>query len=96
MLAWNAVLGINTGASTCDAPYSTPLLSGGMVFVGTGIYSSVYAIHAQTGTVLWSTSVSGSVFAAPVVINGMLLQGSWAYGVSSLYSYKLPASLTVG
>ena len=94
--SWNVVIGTNTGTSICYTPYTTPLVAGGLVFVGTGLSNTMYAVNAETGKIVWSAPMSGALFAAPLVINGMLLQGTFSYGVSSLYAYTLPASLIVG
>jgi outer membrane protein assembly factor BamB len=79
--SWNTSIGTT---NTYDSP---PTLANGVVYFGNGAGNIVYALDATTGAALWNsgTTISGGVFGASVVVNGMLYVPSWddrvhAYG----------------
>jgi hypothetical protein len=81
-LSWNTKIG---AMNTYDSP---PTVADGVVYDGNGSGKKTYAFDATTGVKLWGTgkSITGGVFAAPIVVNGMLYVVSWddrlhAYGL---------------
>jgi outer membrane protein assembly factor BamB len=79
--SWNTPVG---ATNTYDSP---PTVADGVVYFGNGAGNAVYAMDATTGANLWSSgaTIGGGVFAAPIVVNGMLYVPSWddkvhAYG----------------
>jgi outer membrane protein assembly factor BamB len=73
-LAWQKTSGRD------DSVVSAPVVANGVVYYGDGMGNQVHAFNARTGERLWSSApddVQGPVFAAPVVVNGMLLVGAW-------------------
>ncbi len=54
---------------------SSPILSGGLVFVGSGD-GYVYALDAATGAVRWKVNTNGQVNATPAVSDGMVYIGT--------------------
>jgi len=70
--AWSQTIGPQT-------PTSPPTAANGVVYYGDGVGGTEYAFNAATGAVLWNsgTQVGGSIYAAPTVVNGELLVGSW-------------------
>jgi outer membrane protein assembly factor BamB len=70
---WNDTLGPN------KTPESPPTIANGVVYFGDGFGATEYAINAATGAVLWNsgTQLDDSVYAAPTVVNGTLLVGTW-------------------
>jgi hypothetical protein len=78
-VAWSQTLGGNT------QPDSTPIVAGGVVFVGEGNGGAIHAYDAQTGQSLWTSTGGGAsaTYAAPIVANGTVFSGSWAgFGTS--------------
>lgn len=75
-------LNASTGAViwTCPnvAPYSSPAVSGGIVYFGS--YQYVYALDALTGKQIWNFSVirtlTGGIESSPAVANGVVYIGS--------------------
>jgi hypothetical protein len=72
-LSWNTKIG---AMNTYDSP---PTVADGVVYDGNGSGKKTYAFDATTGVKLWGTgkSITGGVFAAPIVVNGMLYVVSW-------------------
>jgi outer membrane protein assembly factor BamB len=70
---WNATLGPN------NTPTSPPTVANGVVYFGDGYGGTEYAVNATTGQVLWNSGalLGDSVYAAPTVVNGELLVGTW-------------------
>lgn len=70
---WNKTLGPN------KTPMSPPTVANGVVYFGDGYGGTEHALDATTGQVLWSSGndLGGSVYAAPIVVNGKLLVGTW-------------------
>ena len=57
---------------------STPTIANGVVYYADGRHEQVHAFNATTGAALWtSATLAGPNFAAPVVVDGTLLQASW-------------------
>ncbi|MBU4223448.1 MAG: PQQ-binding-like beta-propeller repeat protein [Euryarchaeota archaeon] len=58
--------------------YSSPVVSGGIVYVGGGTMNSYfYALDATTGEIKWKYSLgSGIVFSSPIVSNGIVYFGT--------------------
>ena len=77
MKSWNTAIGTT---NTYDSP---PTVSDGVVYFGNGAGNIVYAMNAATGAPLWNsgTTITGGVFAAPIVVNGMLYVPSWDHRV---------------
>lgn len=70
---WNQTLGPN------KTPMSPPTVANGVVYFGDGYGGVVHALDATTGQPLWDSGnqLGGSVYAAPTVVNGELLVGTW-------------------
>jgi outer membrane protein assembly factor BamB len=79
---WNQTVGPN------KTPTSPPTVANGVVYYGDGGGGTEYAFNASTGALLWNsgTQIAGSIYAAPTVVNGVLLVGAWN-GV--LYAFGL-------
>jgi outer membrane protein assembly factor BamB len=78
--AWTQTIGPQT-------PTSPPTIANGVVYYGDGVGGIEYAFNAATGAILWNSGsqISGSLYAAPTIVNGELLFGAWngdfyAYG----------------
>ncbi len=68
---------------------SSPTVANGVVYYGDGRGSQELAFNAATGAQLWSSgTTTGQLFAAPTVVNGMLLV---AAGDNHLYAFAPPA-----
>ena len=75
--------------------WSTPAISNGVVYVGSGYnvfnYETgvgyVYALDASTGTKIWNYTVNGCVDSSPAVVDGVVYVGSW-----DTYVYALNAT----
>jgi len=73
------------GVTANNIPLTSPLISGGMVFVGTGQFDMVVAFNVSTGSVVWSARVP-LVYGTPSVTStGILLVESWD---GKLYALK--------
>ena len=59
-----------------DVFLSSPVLSGGNVYFGSGD-SHVYALDAGTGALKWKFKTGDVVHASPAIANGVLYIGSW-------------------
>ena len=59
-----------------DVFLSSPVLSGGTVYFGSGD-THVYALDASTGSLKWKFKTGDVVHASPAVANGVLYIGSW-------------------
>jgi outer membrane protein assembly factor BamB len=58
---------------------SPPSVANGVVYYGNGVGNKAWAFDATTGTKLWDSgsTITGPIFAAPTVINGMVFVASW-------------------
>ena len=81
-LAWQTTVGLNFSS------VSPPTVAGGVVYYGDGPDQRLLAFDALTGTQLWSSgsTIHGSIYAAPTVINGRVYVGSWDH---KLYAFGL-------
>jgi hypothetical protein len=81
-LAWQT--GVNQPASETT---TTPVVANGVVYYGNGTGSTLYAFNAATGQQLWTSgnTISGWIFAAPIVVNGTVLVGAWD---GKLHAYR--------
>ncbi len=70
--------------STDSAVYSSPAVSGNVLYVGAD--NSVYAFNASTGTKLWSYPTGGGINSSPVIVNGIVYIGSYDNNVYALDS----------
>ena len=64
---------------------SSPVISGGRVFVGSSD-KNIYALDLQSGNKLWSYATGDSVEAAPCVLDGRVFVGSgdnWLYALDA-------------
>jgi outer membrane protein assembly factor BamB len=59
-----------------DAAFSTPVVSGGQVFIGT--VAGVESISAATGAQSWIKNTSESFYASPTLSNSMLYIGAYS------------------
>lgn len=81
-LAWQTITGLNFEV------VSPPTVAGGVVYYGTGADRQLLAFDALTGTQLWSSgsTILGSVYAAPMIVNGQVFVGAWD---NKLYAFGL-------
>ena len=72
-LAWQQTVGPNYTS------VSPPTVANGVVYYGDGYGNTERAFNAATGAQLWSSgsTIGGGLYAAPIVVNGMLLVPSW-------------------
>jgi hypothetical protein len=70
-VAWSRQLGGGTN------PNSTPTLANGVVYVAEGNTGRLNAYDAHTGEGLYISTGGGAGFAAPIVANGVVYQGTW-------------------
>ncbi len=75
-------------AGTTNSVVSPPSIGGDVVYYGDGSGNQVHAFSAITGGELWNsgTDISGGVFAAPTVVNGILYVSAWD---QSLHAFGL-------
>ena len=66
-LTWNFATG--------GAVYSSPSVSGGLVYVGS-LDDRVYALDASSGRSIWNFTSGGGVTSAPTVADGVVYVGS--------------------
>jgi outer membrane protein assembly factor BamB len=59
-----------------DVFLSSPVISGGMVYFGSGDHH-VYALDAQTGDLKWKFATGNVVHASPAIADGVIYIGSW-------------------
>jgi len=76
----NGIHGIQPVTESMPDPFdvflSSPTLSGGMVYFGSGDHN-VYALDAKTGTLQWKFATGDVVHATPAVADGVVYIGSW-------------------
>ena len=72
-LAWQQTIGPNYTS------VSPPTVANGVVYYGDGDGNTEYAFDASTGKPLWNSgsTITGGIYAAPTVINGMLFVAAW-------------------
>jgi hypothetical protein len=70
-VAWSKPLGGGTN------PDSTPTVANGVVYVGEGNTGRLVAYDARTGESLYVSPGGGAAFAAPMVANATVYQGTW-------------------
>jgi outer membrane protein assembly factor BamB len=94
--AWKADIGNaanprvlpDPGSITWDFHQSSPVVSGGVVYVGSAD-KNVYALDAATGATKWTFKAAGIVRDTPAVSGGVVYVGSWMDGMpyySTLYA----------
>jgi len=67
IMAWNSVL----ATSSSNARWASPVIGGDLVYVTTGSSGQIFALHADTGDVLWSSAEDmGFIYAPPTVVDG--------------------------
>ncbi len=76
-LAWQKAIGLDSidpNVAGAGNPVIPAVVANGVVYYSTGIASSAYAYNSA-GNHLWDsgTQSQGGIFAAPTVVNGMLL-----------------------
>jgi outer membrane protein assembly factor BamB len=83
-LKWKTPLPVGS-SNTQAVPVSPPATANGVVYFGSGLAHTLYALDATTGAQLWNSggTITGPLFAAPV-IDGILLVGSWDH---KLYAF---------
>jgi outer membrane protein assembly factor BamB len=69
-----------------DVYLSSPAVSDGIVYVGSGD-GNVYAINEQTGKQVWAFHTSNVIHASPAIADGIVFIGSW-----DTYFYALDAA----
>ncbi len=72
-LAWQQTVGPDYTS------VSPPTVANGVVYYGDGFGNTERAFDAATGAQLWSSgsTIGGGLYAAPIVVNGMLLVPAW-------------------
>ncbi len=82
--------GFQPAAETMPDPWdiylSSPAVSGGLVYFGSGD-GNVYALDAATGALKWKFKTGDVVHASPAIADGMVFIGSW-----DSYFYALDAA----
>lgn len=72
--------------------YSTPVLSGGKLYVGEGFHTDsacrVYCLDAEKGTKLWDFATANHTESTPVVVDGRVYVGAGDDGVYCLDAEK--------
>jgi outer membrane protein assembly factor BamB len=81
-LAWQRLRG-PTGKNVSVSP---PTVANGVVYYGNGRGNTEYAFDAKTGKQLWQKSFAAGVYAAPTVVNGLVLVPAWD---NNLYAFGL-------
>jgi outer membrane protein assembly factor BamB len=75
--ALNATTGkIVWNYTTGGGVWSSPAISDGTVFVGSGD-DKLYALNAVTGTLQWSYKTNGPIYSSPAIAEGTLFVGSY-------------------
>ena len=71
--SWSRQVGPNRSST------SPPTFANGVVYYGDGYGGAAHAFNAKTGQELWNSGfqIAGSVYAAPTVVNGVLLVPAW-------------------
>jgi hypothetical protein len=101
--AWtkNYSLGANCIGTDCSTyttpgvPWTTPVVANDVVFFGAGARKRVVAANASNGALLWNQSVSGAVFATPLVVRNSVYAATYgstgqaSSESSSLYAFKV-------
>lgn len=89
-LKWQVQVGLNN--VDYNNPMIPPTVANGVVYYADGDASQVFAFNADTGQQLWSTGslVTGGVFAAPMVVNGLLFVSG--YGDEVVFAFGLGGS----
>ena len=64
--------------------YSSPAMVNGVVYIGSENYN-LYALNANSGTVLWSYSTGYSILSSPTLVNGIVYIGSDDYKLYAFY-----------
>jgi len=86
--------------SSYDYLCSSPVASGGKIYVGS-MDSSIYAIDAKNGSIIWQYKTEGMIRSTPVVENGSVYIGSWDHNLYALNSkdgsllWKYDAGLSI-
>ncbi len=57
--------------TTGDAIDSSPVVDGGVVYVGSRDHN-LYALDARTGKKLWNYTTGGAIYSTPAVANGVV------------------------
>ena len=91
-LTWNSTLGLpwNAGDLSNNAPYTSPTLANGVVYIGGGLNKMVLAADAHSGALLWSATTANAVFAPPVVASGRVIVADWGWAANAVYMYAAP------
>lgn len=93
-LAWTTPL----GSATPQPFLSSPVLAGGLLFIGTGptqpdgAGGSLEALDAGTGALRWSTATAGAVVASPAVAEGEVVVGDLS-GTIYAFRSRLPGDV---
>jgi outer membrane protein assembly factor BamB len=76
-LAWQQPVGPSPASA------SSPTVANGVVFYGDGGGKREFAFNAATGSQLWNSgsTITGALYAAPMVVNGELFLASWDHRV---------------
>jgi outer membrane protein assembly factor BamB len=61
---------------TAEGPISSPVLSDGVLYFGTGITGHLYAVNAQTGKENWEIDVTGQHFSPALVVGRQVFFGT--------------------
>ena len=89
---WNTAVINPDASSTCQEPFTSPVIANGVVYFGTGSQSQYYAIDADTGKILWVPTESfGPAFVPPTIIDGQIFIVDFN---GMLWRYNLPPKPT--
>jgi polyvinyl alcohol dehydrogenase (cytochrome) len=91
-LVWQTYIGRTSACGFTDGPASTATVANGVVYVGGGD-AQIYALDAQTGSVLWQTRLGPSpstfAWASPALYNGNVYMGVSSYADCPLIQGQL-------
>ena len=91
-LVWQTYIGRTSACGFTNGPASTATVANGVVYVGGGD-AQIYALDAQTGSVLWQTRLGPSpstfAWASPALYNGSVYMGVSSYADCPLIQGQL-------
>jgi outer membrane protein assembly factor BamB len=82
-----AIIGSSPSPIGYDYLQSSPVVADGSIFIGSAD-SKVYALQADTGTLIWSFRTGAKVRATPTVVDGVLYVGSWDTSMYALDAHS--------